>query len=201
MRHERFVQVDKKQVNTMNLQVLQRMDPEIEEVLRAVSHVALYQLDVKKMEWVRAGCTISPLPHVHTGTVRDPSVCAALRAHRRALAAQMARARVSSRVSENPPVCVAGIAPCPVHADIVHGPSACPVVGTGGTVQAQMARLGNAWAGWAGRSGCTEESRVCGGTDRTRWWLSGCDGSRCHAGWQWPPLSTHRRTGTWRMVH
>jgi len=33
--------------------VLQRMDPEIEEVLRAVSHVALYQLDVKKMEWAR----------------------------------------------------------------------------------------------------------------------------------------------------
>jgi len=80
-------------------------------------------------------------------------------------------------------VCVAGIAPCPVHADIVHGPSACPVVATDGTVQAQMARLGKAWAGWAGRSGCTEESRVGGGTDRTRWWLSGCDGSRCTRPW------------------
>ena len=75
MRHERFLQVDKKQVNTMNLQVLQRMDPEIEEVLRAVSHVALYQLDVKKMEWVRAGCTPAPsLTCAQAPCVTRPSV-------------------------------------------------------------------------------------------------------------------------------
>jgi hypothetical protein len=69
-------QVDKKQVNTMNLQVLQRMDPEIEEVLRAVSHVALYQLDVKKMEWVRAG--LERRSPVHTIVVHAPSAYAAL---------------------------------------------------------------------------------------------------------------------------
>jgi hypothetical protein len=45
--------VSEKQVHANNLQTLQRMDTEIEEVLRAVSHVALYHLDVKKMEWVR----------------------------------------------------------------------------------------------------------------------------------------------------
>lgn len=63
-------------MNTMNLQVLQRMDPEIEEVLRAVSHVALYQLDVKKMEWVRASQD-SPSP-AHTTIVHDPSTFVAL---------------------------------------------------------------------------------------------------------------------------
>jgi hypothetical protein len=48
-----------------NLNVLRRMDPEVEEVLGRAGHVCLYNFDTSTQQWVRA----SPLPLCrHTGS-------------------------------------------------------------------------------------------------------------------------------------
>lgn len=44
--------LDKRTTDKLNLQVLQRVDPDVEEVLVTAGHVALYHLDVPKMQWV-----------------------------------------------------------------------------------------------------------------------------------------------------
>lgn len=45
--------LDKRTTDKLNLQVLQRVDPEVEEVLVTAGHVALYHLDVPNMQWGR----------------------------------------------------------------------------------------------------------------------------------------------------
>jgi len=45
--------LDKRTTDKLNLQVLQRVDPDVEEVLVTAGHVALYHLDVPKMQWGR----------------------------------------------------------------------------------------------------------------------------------------------------
>ena len=53
--------LDKRTTDKLNLQVLQRVDPNVEEVLVTAGHVALYHLDVPNMQWVRV--EPRPLPN------------------------------------------------------------------------------------------------------------------------------------------
>ncbi|KAK3260219.1 hypothetical protein CYMTET_30811 [Cymbomonas tetramitiformis] len=46
-------QLDKNATKNLNLSVLKRQDPDVENVLATAGHVALYQLDLDKMQWSR----------------------------------------------------------------------------------------------------------------------------------------------------
>jgi len=45
--------LDKKSTNELNLSVLQRFDPDVEDVLVTAGHVALYALNTECMQWAR----------------------------------------------------------------------------------------------------------------------------------------------------
>jgi hypothetical protein len=45
--------LDKKSTNELNLSVLQRFDPDVEDVLVTAGHVALYAMNTECMQWVR----------------------------------------------------------------------------------------------------------------------------------------------------
>lgn len=55
------LQVDRSQNDSLNLQVLQRQDPKIVEILDTASHVVMYNFEPLKQEWVCTTTRQTPL--------------------------------------------------------------------------------------------------------------------------------------------
>lgn len=54
------LQLDQHSTAALNLTVLQRQDPAVEEVLLTAGHVTLYDFDVASSTWVSATGTVGP---------------------------------------------------------------------------------------------------------------------------------------------
>jgi len=54
--------VDGEGTRTLNLTVLQRLDPAVEDILITAAHVTLYDFDTDVNQWVRAPARLSDSP-------------------------------------------------------------------------------------------------------------------------------------------
>ena len=60
--------LDQQSTKVLNLTVLQRIDPYIDEILFTAAHVSFYDFNIESNQWVRSFLSLRFFSHIHTIT-------------------------------------------------------------------------------------------------------------------------------------